>query len=179
MWDEAALGEERLCGTVERVHFQNEENGFTVLSLVDEAGEVVPVVGIFAGCAPGETLILTGGYVEHASYGRQFEAKACAYLMPEEAGEIEKYLGSGVLPGIGPATARRLVERFGDLALEVLATTPERYAEVKGMSVEKALLASRRFLERFGLREAVLALGQLGLTMPQALAAYQHYGSHT
>ncbi|NLW78448.1 MAG: ATP-dependent RecD-like DNA helicase [Ruminococcaceae bacterium] len=179
MWEEREDTPQRLAGMVENVTFQNEENGFTVLTLADEVGELVTVVGILAGSAPGESLVLTGQYVEHAAYGRQFEAETCTYLMPEDAGAIAKYLGSGVLPGIGPSTAGRIVERFGDAALEVLASTPERYAEVRGMSIEKALKAGRRFMEVFGIREAVASLSRLGLSAAEAILAYRHYGRQT
>lgn len=170
---------QRLIGTVETVTYQNEENGFAVVTLQDENGDIISAVGPLAGSAPGEELTLTGRYTTHASYGRQFEATACVFKMPESETAILQYLSSGVLPGIGPATARRIVKRFGEQALEVLASEPERMAEIKGFSPAKAREAGRAFMQLFGVREAMAALGALGLDASEALSAYRHFGKDT
>ena len=86
---------EQLAGVVEAVTFHNPETGFTVLTLATEDGELMPVVGVLAGAAPGESLKLAGRYTEHRQYGRQFEAAACVYQMPETTEDIERYLASG------------------------------------------------------------------------------------
>ncbi len=170
---------ERLCGMVETVTFQNEENGFAVLTLCDDEGELICAVGPLAGSTPGEEVTLAGRWTEHSVYGRQFEAAACVHKMPESEGAILKYLSSGVLPGIGPATARRIVDRFHEQALEVLATNPEKYASIKGFSREKAMVAGRRFEEVFAAREAVATLARLGLSASEALPVYRHFGKYT
>ncbi len=171
---------EQLEGVVESVTFHNEENGFTVLCLrSNEDGDAVTVVGALAGVAPGEQLLLTGRFVEHRAYGPQFEAASCAYLMPESEEDILRYLSSGVLPGIGPAIAKRVVGRFGAEALEILAREPEKLGQVKGFSPEKAREAGRRFMELFGAREAIVGLARLGLSAPEALAAYRQFGKAT
>lgn len=169
--------QERLQGTVQAVTFQNEENGFAVLTLCDQDGDLVSVVGPLAGAAPGEDLTLLGKYTNHASYGRQFEAVACTYRMPESEDAILQYLSSGVLPGIGLAIAKRMVQKYGDQALEILASTPERMAEVQGFTLAKAREAGRRFNELFGVREAVTSMAALGLTAAEALAVYREYGA--
>ena len=168
---------EYLTGTVEVVTFQNEENGFAVLTLTSEDGELICAVGPLAGAAPGEELTLSGRYIEHATYGLQFDAQACSYKMPETESAILKYLSSGVLPGIGPATARRIVERFGESSLEIIASDPEQLGDIKGFTLAKAREAGKRFLELFGIREAVAMLSGLGLDTAEALSAYRHFGA--
>ncbi len=171
------MQEEELFGTVEAVTFHNPENGFTVLTLAGSDGELVTVVGALAGGMPGEELQLTGRYIEHAQYGRQFEAASVRYLMPEGEEAVYKYLASGALPGIGPATAGRIVEKFGAASLEVLATAPEKLAAIRGFSREKAQKAAGHFRQVFGMREAVASLTGLGLSIQEAMAAYKQYGA--
>lgn len=170
---------EILVGRVENVSYESEESGFAVLQLVDEDGEQVCAVGTLAGSVPGEELTLRGHFTTHPSYGPQFQAEACAFRLPEDADAVQQYLGSGALPGIGPATAKRLVEKFGAKALELLANEPEKLAAVRGFPEGKAREASRRFLERYNTREAMLSLGGLGLTPPEAVALYRQYEKMT
>ncbi|MDL2252812.1 ATP-dependent RecD-like DNA helicase [Ruminococcaceae bacterium OttesenSCG-928-I18] len=166
---------EVLVGRVESVSFESEDSGFAVLQLVDGSGDLVCAVGSLAGSVPGEELTLQGRFVQHPAYGPQFEAVSCAFRLPEEEGAVLQYLSSGVLPGIGPATARRIVEKFGAGALEILANDPEKLASVRGFSEGKAREAGRRFLELYGVREAMAALSGLGLTASEAVAVYRHY----
>lgn len=100
-------------GTVQHVIFQNEENGYTVLGLLTEEGELVTVVGCIPCVAPGEKLTADGLWSSHPSYGQQFAAETVERLMPETEEELISYLSSGIIKGVGPATAERLVERFG------------------------------------------------------------------
>ena len=107
-------------GTVENVVFQNEENGYTVLSLLTDQGEVVTVVGCIPFAAAGEGMTVTGVWVNHPTYGVQMTAELVERRMPKEEDDIISYLASGVLKGVGPATAARLVERFGTDTLRVI-----------------------------------------------------------
>lgn len=167
---------QHLTGTVEAVTFQNEENGFAVLTLSDEDGNLVCATGPLAGSAPGEELSLEGRFVEHPTYGAQFEATACTYNMPETEPVILKYLSSGIIPGIGSATARRIVDKYGDKSLEILSVSPEKLLSIRGFTPAKVQEASHRFNELFGTREAVAALARLGLTTSEALAVYRIFG---
>ncbi len=170
---------EILVGRVENVSYESEDNGFAVLQLLDEEGELISVVGPLAGSVPGEELTLRGKYSIHASYGPQFQAEACAFRLPQEADDILQYLSSGVLPGIGPVTARRIVERFGADTLGILAQEPEKLAEVSGFSLKKAKKAGQVFLERYGTREAMMSLMRLGLSMSEAVSLYGYYEKET
>ena len=113
-------------GTVENVVFQNEENGYTVLSLLTDQGEVVTVVGCIPFAAAGESMTVTGVWVNHPTYGVQMTAELVERRMPKEEDDIISYLASGVLKGVGPATAARLVERFGTDTLRVIEEEPEK-----------------------------------------------------
>ena len=102
----------RLTGTVEHIVYQKEESGFTVLDLAS-GDELITVVGEMPGVAEGEELVLTGTYVAHPTFGSQFRVSVYERQMPATAGAIYKYLAAGAIKGIGPALARRIVDRFG------------------------------------------------------------------
>ena len=113
-------------GTVHSVIFQNAENGYTVLRLLTEEGEVVTVVGCIPCVAPGEHLTVTGAWETHPQHGEQLRAVELERSLPEDEEEIFSYLSSGICKGVGPATARRIVERFGPETLDILEREPER-----------------------------------------------------
>ena len=117
-------------GTVHSVIFQNAENGYTVLRLLTEEGEVVTVVGCIPCAAPGEHLTVTGVRETHPQHGEQLRAVELERSLPEDEEEIVCYLSSGVCKGVGPATAERIVDRFGAQALDILELSPERLTEL-------------------------------------------------
>ena len=127
--------EELICreGTVHSVIFQNAENGYTVLRLLTEEGEVVTVVGCIPCVAPGEHLTVTGTWEVHPQHGEQLKAQELERTLPEEEEDIFAYLSSGICKGVGPTTARRIVERFGPETLDVLEREPERLNLIKGI----------------------------------------------
>ncbi len=170
---------ERLNGMVVQVIFQSMETGFCVLELLS-GSDTIPVVGELAGVAPGEELTLTGSWVEHASFGRQFKAVSCEYRLPDTESAILQYLSSGVLPGVGPVLARRIVDAFGARTLDVLQTDAEALADrVKGVSLAKARQIGREFCNLVGLRDCVDQLGRLGISANAAMAAYRQHGPST
>ena len=129
---------EIIQGVISTVVFENYDNGYAVLRLNVGGGQAVTVVGTIPLPAVGERLMVTGKWGSHSSYGRQFEAEFLERLMPQTSMEILSYLGSRIIKGIGPRMAARIVERFGDETLLVMERTPERLAEVAGISREKA-----------------------------------------
>ncbi len=165
----------RIYGTVEHITFRNPDNGFTVMEILCE-GDPLTVVAVTADIAPGEELELTGRYDTHATYGRQFRADRVIRTMPSGAAAILKYLSAGAVRGIGPATARRLVERFGDQTLEVLGSDPDRVAEVKGITRSKAREISAEFKKRAGFQEVMLYLSKFDVSPEEAMRAYKTYG---
>lgn len=171
---------ERLNGMVVQVVFQSGETGFCVLELLLADGDTATVVGDLAGVAPGEELTLTGSWTEHPSFGRQFKAVSCEYRLPDTESAILQYLSSGVVTGVGPVMARRIVDAFGSRTLEVLQTDCELLAQhVKGVSLAKARQIGREFNNLVGLRECVDRLGRLGISAACAMAAYRQYGEIT
>lgn len=167
---------ERLVGSVQRVTFHNAQNGFTVLEL-RTPGETVTVVGVMPQVTPGEELEVIGRYDFHDTYGPQFKAELCERSMPSTAAAILRYLTSGGVKGIGPATARRLVDKFGADTLRILEKEPERLQEIKGISAEKARRLSEEYGRQFGVREVMLFFSRFGLTPDQSLAAFKRYGA--
>ncbi len=163
-------------GTVQHVIFQNEENGYTVLGLLTEEGELVTVVGCIPCVAPGEKLTADGLWVSHPSYGQQFAAETVERLMPETEEELISYLSSGIIKGVGPATAERLVERFGGETLAVIEEEPERLSTVKGITSKRAMEISAAFRELTGLRRVMEFLARYELPVELAMRLYRTYG---
>ena len=166
-----------LNGTVESVIYKNEENGYTVLRLRNENGETVTVVGIFPYAAQGETMLLTGSWMNHAVHGRQFKAEFAQRLMPTDASAIYEYLAGGSVKGVGPATASLIVNRFGARSLEVIENEPEKLAEIKGVSLVKAKQISKSFSQQAGVRRLMEFVCSFGLRPVLAMRMYKYYGS--
>lgn len=162
-------------GSVEAVIYQNEENGYTVLRL--DAGEGgVTVVGTIPGAAPGETLTVRGRWVRHASYGEQFAAEAVERRLPAGERALYDYLASGAVRGIGAATARRMVEEFGEEALTVLEERPEELTRIKGITRKRALAMGESFRLKMGMRRLLEFLGAHGVALQLAMPLYRRYG---
>ncbi len=170
---------EILQGTVSAVVFQNYDNGYAVLRLSIGAGQAVTVVGTIPLPSVGERLMVTGKWSSHASYGRQFEAEFLERLLPQTSQEILSYLSSRVIKGIGPRTAARIVEHFGEATLAVMEREPERLAEVSGISDAKAAAIGEEFRLQVGMRQLMefFALHQLPAEL--AVRAYKLYGENT
>ena len=124
-------------GTVEDVVYHNDDNGFSVIELSLE-DEYVTVVGSFSEVAIGEELKLRGTWVVHHTFGRQFRAELYERKMPSNAADLYKYLASGAVSGIGPKTAQKIIERFGDDSFEILEKFPDKLTVIKGISLSRA-----------------------------------------
>ena len=172
-------GHSTVEGTVQNVVFRNEENGYTVLALVTDLGEEVTVVGCIPFAAAGESMTITGTWVEHATYGVQLAAETVDRRMPKDEEEILVYLSSGVLKGVGPATAARLVERFGVDTLRVIEEEPERLTAIKGMTAKKATEISTAFRALTGLRRVTEFLSRYELPVSMAMSLVRAYGENT
>lgn len=170
---------DRLDGRVARVTFRNPENGFTVLRLEQDGGGRVAVVGVLPELKDGQTVRLFGRWAEHARYGRQFEADAVELVEPTGVEAIERYLASGVISGVGPVLARRLVERFGARTLEVIEQAPRRLTEVAGVGRERARRIHRALTDQRHTREAFLFLQAHGVGPALAARIHKAYGERT
>lgn len=166
-----------VIGTILTVVFQNEENGYTVARIVTDDGEVVTVVGCIPCAAPGEELILTGRYTTHPQHGSQFSAEEVERHMPTDEAEILNYLSSGVVRGIGPATAQKLVDRFGADTLDVLDAEPEQLKTIKGITDKRAREIAESWRELSGLRRVLDFLTKYDLPVSLAVQLFRRYGT--
>ncbi len=167
---------EILQGTVGAVVYQNYDNGYAVLRLCCQDGQTVTVVGTIPLPTVGEGLMVTGKWTSHSSYGRQFEAEFLERLMPRTAAEIITYLSGRVIKGIGPRTATRIVERFGDRTLDIMEREPSRLAEVPGISAAKAQAIGEEFRTRIGMRRLMEFFAAHQLPAELAVRVYKQYG---
>ncbi len=163
-----------ILGTV----FRNEENGWTVLTVRAGRSEVT-VVGTLPELSPGEQAVFTGEWTEHRSYGRQFKCVSCEIQTPTTLLGIERYLGSGVIRGIGPATAALIVSRFGEETLTVLSEHPERLTEIPGIGPKRMVMISESYQEHQGARQAMIFLQSYGIPAALAVRIGKFYGDRT
>ena len=165
-----------LQGTVSAVVYQNYENGYSVLRLLCEDGQTHIVVGTIPLPVAGERLLVTGKWSSHASYGRQFEAEFLERLMPQTSADILKYLSGRIIKGIGPATAARIVARFGDETLRVMEQQPELLSEISGISAQKAKAIGQEFRTQVGMRHLLEFFALHHLPAELAVRVYRLYG---
>ncbi len=165
----------RMEGVVEHVIFENRDTGYAVFE-VNAGGELHVVTGTVGEVNAGESVTLYGKFETHPTHGPQFRAESCEASMPQDLAATLAYLSSGALPYIGPATAKKIVERFGADCLEVIANDPLRLTELRGITPEKAAAISNEFRRMFGVREAVAYLGRFGISPVRAVEVYRHLG---
>jgi exodeoxyribonuclease V alpha subunit len=168
---------ETLIGTIERLTYTNEENGYTVAQVTPEGRSyTVTVVGNLLQVSPGESLRLYGEWTAHSRYGRQFQVQRYDTVLPATAAGIEKYLGSGLIKGIGPVTARRIVRRFKLDTLRVIEEEPGRLREVLGVGKHRATVIQRAWEEQKAIREVMLFLQGHNVSTAHAVRIYKTYG---
>ena len=166
-----------LEGSVERITFYNDENGYTVLRLVARGyPDLVTVVGNLPEVTPGESLKLSGQWINSAQYGKQFKAEKCEQVLPATIEGLKKYLGSGLIKGVGPVTAARIVKKFGVETLDVLDRTPEKIREVLGIGPKRAALIGRAWEEQKSIKQVMLFLQGHGVNTGLAVKIYKQYG---
>ena len=172
------MSEEQLLelrGSVEDVIFRNNQNGYSVLTLYCD-GIAATAVGIMTDVNVGDELKLIGVWKTHPGYGEQFAFQYYEHEMPSTASSILKYLSSGAVKGIGRATAKRLVETFGENTLEVMQKQPERLEEIRGISHEKALAISAEIRRVFGMKEVMLYLEKYHISALEAVRIWKNFG---
>jgi len=162
-------------GTVNRLLFANETNGYAVVSLMCADGEIT-ATGDLGNVDEGERLVLTGKFMNHPRFGNQFCAEICERKLPDTAEAIEKYLSAGVIKGIGATLAQRIVEKFGAKTLEILEKEPERLAEVKGITAQKAEEVANEFRRMYGIRSLMITLSKYNIPPVYAIRAWKKWG---
>ncbi|WP_031509571.1 SF1B family DNA helicase RecD2 [Streptomyces megasporus] len=167
-----------LEGVLERITYANEENGYTV-ARVDAGragGELLTVVGSLLGAQVGESLRMEGRWGSHPQYGRQFHVENYTTVLPATVQGIRRYLGSGLIKGIGPKIAERIVDHFGLETLEVIENTPERLIEVPGLGPKRTKLIGAAWEEQKAIKEVMVFLQGVGVSTSIAVRIYKKYG---
>lgn len=166
-----------LRATLERITFHSESDGYTVARVRPEARNIiVTIIGKLIGVQVGETLELEGRWVEHPEHGRQLEVERFHSVLPSTIDGIRRYLGSGLIKGIGPTTAQRIVDTFGAQTLDVIDHTPERLSEVPKLGAKKAALITQAWREQQQIKTIMLFLQELNIAPGLAVRIYKHYG---
>ncbi len=163
-------------GTVLEINFRNDENGWTVMS-IDFNGELTTAVGCLPHIHEGEFVRLFGAWTEHRLYGRQFTVKSVETRLPNTVESIRMFLASGLIKGVGDALAGRIVDVFGESTFDVIENSPEFLAEVKGISKKLAASISESFMEHVSVKQIIIDLQNLGLSVRQAFRAFERYGA--
>ena len=164
-----------LKGFVDHVIYRNAENGYTVMVL-DSDGMEITCVGNFQSISEGENLKMQGEYITHVTYGEQFKMISYEVTTPEDAEAMRRYLASGAVKGIGQALADRIVKKFKADTFRIMEEEPERLAEIKGISLNKAMEIAEQMTERKDLRDAMVFLAKYGINNQLAVKVYNQYG---
>ena len=184
-------GQDQISGSVERITYYNEENGYTVLRLKPDSREMMPykypargqqlitVVGNLPELNPGEWLKLTGRWGSHAKHGRQFQADLCEQSLPATTEGIKRYLGSGLIRGVGPVMAERIVNKFGEQALDVIEFEPKRLREVLGIGAKRIKSISKAWEEQRAIKDVMIFLQSHGVSTGLAIKIYKKYGDNS
>ena len=162
-------------GQIEDFIYQNEVNSYTV-AVVDVGGEPMVAVGFLPFVSVGDTIKAEGKMVTHQDYGEQFKIEKFEKLMPEDKVSLERYLASGTIKGIGPATAKKIIDKFGDETLSIFKFEPMRLAEVKGISKDKAYDIGEEFNEKWGVWQIVSFLEKFGISAASSKKLYDKLG---
>jgi len=177
-------------GSVERITYYNKENGYTVLRLRPDKGQekhivginlegLITVIGNFPELSPGEHVKLEGDYTTHAKHGLQFKADVCEKLLPVTEDGIERYLGSGLIKGIGPQLAKRIVRQFKEDTLEIIEEDPERLSEVPGIGEGRTEKIINAWEEQKSVKEIMLFLHEHHVSTNLAVKIYKAYGEQS
>jgi len=165
-------------GMVTNIIFQNKDNGYTVAH-IDSNGEKITIVGIIPALFEGQYIQATGKYVSNKKWGEQFDVSTLEITEPNTEQDIERYLASGLIPGVGPVTARNIVKMFGKDTLKVIEMTPLRLTSVRGVSRSKAEDIGQAFLDLRQMQDSVMFLQKYGISTNMSLKIYNRYGEMT
>lgn len=164
-----------LTGVVEELVYYNEDNGYAVCYLKTK-DDYIGAVGYMPLISVGESVTLSGKWTFHPEYGKQFKAECYEKNMPREVSDILKYLASGVIRGVRQATAEKIVNKFGEHSLEIISSSPERLAEINGISAKKAVEIGNSYRTQLGVRDVVIFLQKFSVSPTYAVKVYKRYG---
>ena len=166
---------EELEGTLSEIIYQNEVNSYMV-GILETEKEQITIVGYLPFINKGDTLKLIGKFVEHKDYGEQFKVETFEKIMPQTLGALEKYLANGNVKGVGPATATKIIDNFGEETIHVLKFEPQKLAQIKGISKDKAVEISESFVENWEVWQIVGFLEKFGIGAESAKKVYNLLG---
>lgn len=182
---------DKISGSVERITYYNAENGYSVIRLKPDSRGMLPfkyaggweglitVVGNLPEVQPGEWLKLTGKWTSHAKHGRQFQAEFCEQSLPATTEGIKRYLGSGMIRGVGPVMAERIVSKFGDDTLDVIEENPKRLREVLGIGKKRVAQITKAWEEQRAIKDVMIFLQSHGVSTNLATKIYKKYGDES
>jgi exodeoxyribonuclease V alpha subunit len=169
-----------ISGYIERITYYNEENGFVVAKLQEKGKrELTTIVGNLAAVNPGESLKLTGQWVHNKKFGEQFQVETSEITVPATVVGIRKYLGSGMIKGVGPVLADRIVEKFGLDTMEVIEKSPDRLSEAEGIGPKRIEMIMKAWEEQKGIKEIMIFLQGHGVSPAFSAKIYKHYGNRS
>lgn len=167
---------EVIKGYVDHFLYYNESNTYGVLELDTEEDDVI-CTGRFPGLTEGETIEVNGEWVDHPTYGVQLRVISYEIIEPTDILDMERYLASGAIKGIGPSTAKKIIKHFGEDTFRIIEEEPERLSEIKGITERKAISIATQMSERHELRNAVMFMQKYGISNSMAIKLYDEYGS--
>ena len=165
-------------GTVTGIKFRNEENGWTVLRIKGDDGEELTAVGVMPSVNDGEHVTVTGNMTAHPMYGEQIRVTSYKNDIPTSAEAVRAYLASGFIKGIGEATARLLVDKFGAETLEIIKTEPMKLTKISGIGPKKAKMIHESYLEKAAMQDIIMGMQELGLSIAMTMKIYKLYGEN-
>lgn len=163
-------------GFVDNIVYQNDKNGYVVAKIKNKE-ESITIVGYIPYLSEGQSLKLSGEWIAHPDYGQQFKVKSYEELLPDSVKGIERYLASGIITGIGPVTAKKIVEKFGEETLEILDKDIERLKEIEGIGDKKILVINESFSKQHEIRSIMIFMQNYGITPNQCGKIYKRFGS--
>ena len=163
-------------GFIESIIYRNEDNGYSVFE-IDDSGEEITCVGTLSYINEGEYIVATGNYVKHPVYYMQFKIDSYEFQAPNDTASIQRYLSSGAIKGVGEKMASRIIKEFGDDTFRIIEEEPERLAEIKGISMNKAMDIANQLMEKKDMRKAMMYLQKFGIAMNLATKIFKKYGN--
>lgn len=169
---------EKIFGTIQKITFRNESNYYTV-AVLDCDGQEVIAVGTMPFLNEGDVAEFTGEFTVHQTYGEQFKVESFERKAPQNKAAILKYLSSGSIKGVGPSTAMRIVEKFGEDSLDIIQNNPNALATIKGISLQKALAINEEYQKQYGIRDIMLMLSKFNITPDKCVNIYRRFGTQS
>ena len=169
----------KISGVLEKIVYRNQDNDYFIGRLrCEETGQLVTAVGYTLEIQPGERICISGQWVTNKKYGRQFEIKDIDVLVPTTLEGLEKYLGSGLIKGIGPVIAKRIVDRFKMDTIAMLDSDPDKMLEVEGLAKKRVELVKKEWEKQKSVREIMIFMQSYGITNSYANKIFNNYGKN-